>query len=315
MILVTGGAGFIGSHVCEKLIASGKNVVCVDNFNDYYDPRQKRDNIKELLKNQSFILEESDILDMPNMDEIFNKHKITEVIHLAARAGVRPSLKEPLLYFDVNVKGTILLLEMSRKYGVSNFIFGSSSSVYGDRNKVPFNEEDPTESQISPYASSKKFGELICRTYSELYGLNITCLRFFTVYGPRGRPDMAPFKFLDSIIHDKEIQMYGDGSTERDYTYVADIVDGILAALDRKLRYEIINLGNSDPVSLREFIGIIESIAGKKAKIVQVKMPLGDVQRTCADITKAQQMLAHNPKTDIKEGMKKFSDWYRNQRL
>ena len=297
MILVTGGAGFIGSHTCERLLKEGHTVVCADNFNDSYDPKQKRDNI----------------LDDVKLARLFKEHKISKIIHLAARAGVRPSLREPCLYFDVNVKGTINLLELAKQQDVENFIFGSSSSVYGNSSKVPFSETDATESQISPYAASKKCGELLCRTYSEIYGLNITCLRFFTVYGPRGRPDMAPFKFFDSIYNGREIEMYGDGTSERDYTYIADIVDGIVRALDRKFRYEIFNLGGSDPISLRRFISVIEEVAGKKAHIIQRPIPLGDVQRTYADISKAGRLLGYKPKTDITEGMRQFASWYHSR--
>jgi UDP-glucuronate 4-epimerase len=315
MILVTGGAGFIGSHVCERLLSDRQKVVCLDNFNDYYDPKQKRNNISAFMSNPDFALEEVDILDQARLEDVFKRHSPTDVIHLAARAGVRPSLKEPSLYFDVNVKGTINLLELSKGSKVRNFVFGSSSSVYGDRSRVPFIETDQTESQISPYASSKKCGELICRTYSEIYGLNITCLRFFTVYGPRGRPDMAPFKFFDSIYNGKEIEMYGDGTSERDYTYVTDIVDGIMSALDKCFRYEIFNLGNSSPVSLKEFISIIEDVAGKEPRIIRKEAPLGDVQRTFADISKSENMLGYRPKVSIKEGMQKFAAWYTSQRL
>ncbi|MBU0757588.1 MAG: SDR family NAD(P)-dependent oxidoreductase [Nanoarchaeota archaeon] len=310
-ILVTGAAGFIGSSTCEKLIKKKYIVVGVDNLNDYYSPKVKLRNVNEIKKDPKFRLYQTDIRDFNGIEKIFAQNKIDKVIHLAARAGVRPSLEQPRLYFDVNVNGTLILLELAKEFKVKNFVFASSSSVYGENKKVPFSEEDLTEDQISPYASSKKSGELICRTYSHLFNMNVSCLRFFTVYGPRGRPDMAPFIFTDLISKGRTIDMYGDGTSKRDYTYIDDITDGIIGALEKDFRFEIFNLGNSDPIPLKNFISIIEKNLGKKAKIKKKPMQQGDVLITYADIAKAKKMLGYNPKTDIEQGMKKFIEWYK----
>jgi UDP-glucuronate 4-epimerase len=310
MILVTGGAGFIGSHVCDRLLKLGHEIICLDNFNDYYNPEIKRKNIFHNLRNNKYFLEEIDIIDYEALKKIFSKYKIEKIIHLAARAGVRPSINKPMLYFDVNVKGTQNLLELARLYDIKTFIFGSSSSVYGNNTKIPFNEEDITENQISPYASTKKIGETLCKAYSEIYGINITCLRFFTVYGPRGRPDMAPYKFTDLIYRAEPIEMFGDGSSKRDYTYVGDIVEGIINALEKNYKFEIFNLGNSDPIELKKFISIIEIALNKKAKIIKKPIPLGDVKITYADITKSKKLLNYNPKTKLTEGIGNLVKWY-----
>ena len=312
-ILVTGGAGFIGSHVCDRLLNLNNKVVCVDNFNDYYSPYVKENNIKHNLSNPNFVLEKIDITDKDALSKVFLEHKIDKIVHLAARAGVRPSLIDPELYYNVNVKGTVNILECARLNNVKTIVFGSSSSVYGNNKKFPFSETDDTNNQISPYASTKKIGELICKNYSYQYNMNITCLRFFTVYGPRGRPDMAPYKFTKLIYNDEEIQMYGDGSSKRDYTYVEDIVRGIVASLDKEFRFEIINLGNSNPIFLKDFIKIIELALNKKAKIIKKPMPKGDVNLTYADISKAKDLLGYDPKTPIKQGIKKLVDWFINQ--
>ena len=310
-ILVTGGAGFIGSHVCDALLEKEKKVVCLDNFNDYYDPEKKKKNIEHNLKKKNFSVEKVDITNFDDLKKVFQKYKIDKMIHLAARAGVRPSIEQPRLYFKVNIQGTLNLLELCKEFNIKTFIFGSSSSVYGNNKKIPFSESDITENQISPYASSKKAGEQLCRMYSKFYDINITCLRFFTVYGPRGRPDMAPYKFTKLIYKDKPITMYGDGTSKRDYTFIADIVSGILSATEKQFKFEIINLGNSDPIQLKEFIEIIESILEKKAVINQKEMPPGDVDITYADISKAKKLLNYDPSTDIKTGMKKFIKWYK----
>ena len=312
-IMVTGGAGFIGSHTCDALLKKGKKVLCLDNFNDYYSPKIKKKHIKHNIENSNFILKKADIRDYEKLDEIFKKHKIKKIIHLAARAGVRPSLENSKLYFDVNVMGTLNLLEMAKKHNIKTFIFGSSSSVYGDNKKTPFKESDLTENQISPYASTKKINELMCKTYSNLYNINCTCLRFFTVYGPRGRPDMAPYKFTDIIYNEKTIEMYGEGTSSRDYTYVTDLVDGIINALEKSYKYEIFNLGNSNPIELKKFINIIEKALDKKARIIKKPMPIGDVNTTYADISKSNKMLNYAPKIKIEEGIKKLVDWYTNE--
>lgn len=312
-ILVTGGAGFIGSHVCDALLAKGHSVICIDNFNDYYSPKTKEDNIGQNLDNLNFKLYRKDITYIDEMREIFQKESFDKVVHIAARAGVRPSIKDPLLYEETNIKGTLNLLELCKDFGIKHFIFASSSSVYGKNKKVPFSESDNVDKPISPYAATKKAGELMCYTYHHLYGINITCLRFFTVYGPRGRPDMAPYKFTKLIDEGKPIERYGDGTSKRDYTYIKDIVSGVLAAVDKEFGYEIINLGNSQTVMLNDFISVIEKCLGKKAEIIEKPMPAGDVPVTYADISKAKKILGYNPTTSIDEGIKEFIDWYIQQ--
>ncbi|MBS3098118.1 GDP-mannose 4,6-dehydratase [Candidatus Woesearchaeota archaeon] len=310
-ILVTGGAGFIGSHVCGKLLARNENVICVDNFNDYYDPIKKDGNIKGFLKNPNFKLYKGDIRNFDKLDGVFKENKIGKVVHLAAMVGVRYSIENPSIYSDVNVKGTKNLLKLGVEHKIKNFVFGSSSSIYGISKKIPFNENDGGI-QISPYANTKKEGEKLCKEYNKKYGLNVTCLRFFTVYGPNGRPDMAPYKFTKLIDEGKAIPVYGDGKTKRDYTYITDIVDGIIAALDKNFAFEIINLGDSNPIELRYFISLIEKNLGKKAKIKQEPMQPGDVPITFADISKAKKLLNYNPKVKIEEGIRMFVGWYKN---
>ncbi|MAG38832.1 epimerase [Candidatus Woesearchaeota archaeon] len=311
-ILVTGGAGFIGSHVCDKLLFEGFNVVCVDNFNKYYDPKIKNNNIRHNLKNKNYKCYKADIINYKKLAKIFSKHSIDKIIHLAARAGVRPSIKNPFIYEETNVKGTLNLLELARINNVKKFVFGSSSSVYGTNKKKPFSEKDSLNNIISPYAATKKMGEELCRSYHNLYNLNITCLRFFTVYGPRGRPDMAPYKFTNLINNSVPIEMYGDGNSARDYTYISDIVEGIISANKKTSGFEIINLGDSNPVKLKKFISIIEKEVGKKAIIKQREMPKGDVPITYADIKKADKLLKYKPKIKIEEGIKRFVEWYKN---
>jgi UDP-glucuronate 4-epimerase len=309
-ILVTGGAGFIGSHVCEELLKKGYSVLCIDNFNDYYDPRCKERNLNVFGKNPLFRLFRADILNRVKLEEIFSENHIDYVIHLAARAGVRPSFEQPDLYSDVNITGTANLLELAKKYKIKKFIFGSSSSVYGKNSKVPFCELDPVDNQISPYALTKKIGELLCKFYSDTYDISIACLRFFTVYGPRGRPDMAPYLFTNQIYQGKPIYVFGDGTSKRDYTYIGDIVHGILISLEKRFEFEIINLGDSNPIELNRFISIIEMNLNKKAHIIHKEMPKGDVPLTYADISKAHKLLGYKPKIKIEEGMKKFIRWY-----
>ena len=310
-VLVTGCAGFIGSHVCEKLVARENSVVCIDDFNDFYDPKAKKHNISGLKKSDRFALYKGDIRDFNFLKKVFKKEDIDKVIHLAARTGVRPSITDPVLYEEVNIKGTLNLLEVSKQHKIKNFVFGSSSSIYGLAKKVPFSETDDVDNMISPYAASKRAGEIMCNLYHNLYGMKITCLRFFTVYGPRGRPDMAPYKFMKLINDDHEIGMYGSGTSSRDYTFVSDIVAGIVAALDKNLEFEIINLGNSKPVKLKKFISIIEKQLGKKAEIKQLPEQQGDVPVTYANISKAKKLLGYSPKVSIKEGMKLFVKWYK----
>jgi UDP-glucuronate 4-epimerase len=310
-ILVTGGSGFIGSNLCEKLLQQGQKIINIDNFNDYYDPLVKRNNISKAILNLGYTLIEGDILDTKLLDNIFKSFDIDKVVHLAAIAGVRNSINNPINYVDVDIKGTVNLLEMCRKYNITKFIFASSSSVYG-ASKLPFKEDDSLTNQVSPYAASKYCGEVFCRTYNILYGMPIICLRFFTVYGPRQRPDMAIYKFTDLIDRDMEITVYGDGSSSMDYTYIDDITDGIVSSLELDCSFEIFNLGSSDPIKITELIKIIEEKLGKKAKIKFSDMQTGDVWHTYADITKSGTVLGYAPKTEISEGIGKFIDWYRN---
>ena len=313
-ILVTGGAGFIGSHLVEKLLSQGKNLVVIDNFNDFYQPAYKRENISMSIRDLNLMLYETDIRNMDACQEIFEKHRIEKIIHLAAYAGVRPSIERPLLYEDVNCKGTLNLLELSRRYKVKQFIFGSSSSVYCNNKKVPFSEDDPVNEPISPYAATKRAGELFCYNYYHLYNLSITCLRFFTVYGPRQRPDLAIRKFTERIDNNQPIAMYGDGTTQRDYTFFSDIIDGVVSALDKQFDFEIINLGDSKPIQLVRLIELIEQELGKKAQIDRLPEQPGDVHRTYADIRKAERLLNYHPKVSIEQGIRLFVAWHKERK-
>ena len=288
-ILVTGGAGFIGSHLCEHLLASGCRVVCLDNFDDFYNPNVKEQNVADLLKNNNFGLVRGDIRDEGVLKNIFEKNAVDCVVHLAAKAGVRPSILHPLEYMSVNVDGTVALLEAMRKAGVFRFIFGSSSSIYGNQVKTPFSETDDVSRPISPYAASKHSGELLSYTYHHLYGMDVACLRFFTVYGPRQRPDLAIHKFTQLALSGQPIPLYGDGGTRRDYTFVADIVQGISKLIDNKnWRYEVFNLGCGAPVTLLEMVHAVEQALGKPLEINFLGKQPGDVEQTHADIRKAQ---------------------------
>jgi len=310
-ILITGGAGFIGSHLVKKLIGKYK-IICVDNFNNYYDSRLKKDRIKNLLKNKNFKIYKADIADFKSLKNTFEKERIDTIIHLAAQAGVRYSLINPFVYEKTNVLGTLNLLELTKDYRVKKFIFASSSSVYGNNKKVPFSEDDKVDNPASLYGATKIAGEAICRSYHSLYKMPICALRFFTVYGPWGRPDMAYFKFTKAIFEDKPINVYNFGKLSRDFTYIDDIVEGILKAINYDFRFEIINLGNNRPLGLLHFIKVIEETTGKKAKKKMMGMQKGDVKRTWADIGKAKKLLSWQPKTNIKEGIKKFVEWYKN---
>ena len=314
-ILVTGGAGFIGSVLTDRLLERGDRVICIDSFDDFYDPALKRLNIAAALANSKFVLEEGDIRDQDFLDHLARRHAIDAVIHSAARAGVRPSIQNPRLYEDVNIKGTMNLLEMARRLEPENFVFLSSSSVYGVNDKVPFSETDFVDHPISPYAATKKACELICHTYHHLFGLNITCVRPFTVYGPRQRPEMAIHKFTRMIDEGKAIPMFGDGTSRRDYTYVDDLVDGVVRAVDRPLGYDVINLGEQDTISLRDLISLIEENLGKKAKIDQQPDQPGDVPLTFADISRARERLGYDPQVKVQEGVRRFVDWYRGKEV
>jgi UDP-glucuronate 4-epimerase len=313
-IIVTGGAGFIGSHLCEKLIDSGSKIICVDNFDNFYNPAIKENNLSGVIDGSYFKLYRSDICSFDQMEEIFSKNSIDMVIHLAARAGVRPSIEQPLLYEKVNILGTMNLLECCKRYNISKFIFASSSSVYGGNKKIPFSEEDNVDHPISPYAATKKAGELICYTYHNLYKISIFCFRFFNVYGPRQRPETAIHKFTRQILNGEDIEIYGDGSSSRDYTYIDDVISGILRSLDRIKGFEVINLGNSNTVKLIDLIRLIEITTGGKGQLKFVKNQPGDIFITYADIRKARKMLKYLPKTNIKDGLVKFVKWYKEKR-
>jgi len=312
-ILITGGAGFIGSHLSERIIGLGHRVICIDNFNDYYDPAIKEYNLKEIINNENFILYRADIVDRTAVREIFSAHNIDIVIHLAARAGVRPSLSNTVLYEKVNIEGTINLLECCRERAINRFIFASSSSVYGGNKKIPFSETDKVDFPVSPYAATKKSGELMCYTYHHLYDISIFAFRFFTVYGPRQRPEMAIHKFTRKILNGDPIEVYGDGSSSRDYTYIDDIVNGIIGSLDLVSGYEIINLGNSYPVKLSDLVELIEEKSGRKAVIKYAEPQPGDVFTTYADIEKAKMVIKYNPGTPIEKGLEYFMNWYREK--
>ncbi len=311
--LITGGAGFIGSHLSEALLKKNESIISLDNFDDYYDSSIKEENIRGFKNYPKFELYRSDIRDFKTLRNIFEKEKPDKIVHLAAKAGVRPSIKNPFIYEEVNIRGTLNLLELARRYKIENFVYASSSSVYGENKKIPFSENDPVNLPISPYAATKRAVELLCYSYYHLYNLSVTCLRFFTVYGPRGRPDMAPYKFTKLILEEKELPMFGNGDSQRDYTYIDDIIDGIIACLDKKLGYEIINLGNSYPISLKDFIRVIERATGKKAKIKKLPVQSGDMAITYADISKAKKLLGYNPKIKPEEGMRKFIKWYKEK--
>ena len=310
-ILITGAAGFIGSHLCERLLSNGTSVVGLDNFDAFYSKEIKKSNLAASLANDNFSFIEGDIRDDDCVENIFKKENIDAIIHLAAKAGVRPSIENPVEYQDVNINGTMVMLEAARKFDIKKFIFASSSSVYGNNKKVPFAESDNVDFPISPYAATKKAGELICHTYSHLYGIDMTCLRFFTVYGPRQRPDLAIHKFAKLIEAGKPIPVFGDGSMRRDFTYIDDIIDGVVSAVDKCQGYEIYNLGESRPVRLDKLIKEIEKALGKKAVINRLPKQPGDVFQTYADVTKAGQRLAYNPKTEIADGLMSFVKWLR----
>jgi len=311
-ILVTGGAGFIGSHLCERLLLSHHEVTCIDNFSDFYNPIIKERNIISISKFPNFSLQKVDITDYKASESIFMKKNFDLVIHLAAMAGVRPSIENPLYYNEVNVKGTLNLLELCRIFSIKKFIFSSSSSVYGNNKKVPFSEEDSVDFPISPYAMTKKAGELLCHTYHILHDMSIICLRLFTVYGPRQRPDLAIHKFTDLIMNGKEIPLYGKGETERDYTYIDDVIDGFISTIEYIFigkKFQIFNLGSSNTISLSQMIEVIEKVLKIKAKkLIMSKQP-GDVERTYADISKSHKYLNYNPKTAFEEGIIKFIEW------
>jgi UDP-glucuronate 4-epimerase len=315
-ILVTGGAGFIGSHLVDRLMGEGESLVTVvDNFNDFYDPALKRANIDRHIGRSELNLVEAEIGDWLAMNELFERGRFDLVVHLAARAGVRPSLEAPLDYEETNVQGTYVLLEAARRHGVPHFVFGSSSSVYGINSKVPFSEDDPIARPISPYAATKVAGEAACHAYSHLYDMRVVCLRFFTVYGARQRPDLAIHKFARLIDGGRPLPFFGDGRTRRDYTYIDDIISGVVAAINYEAsRFEVINLGESETVELGRLVELLEAALDKKAIIDRQPAQPGDVPITYADISKARRLLGYDPRTKIEDGIDKFARWFMEKR-
>lgn len=315
---VTGGAGFIGSNLVEKLLNLHLKVVVIDNFCDFYDPKIKEDNIKEYLLNPNFKLYKGDIRDYDLLNTIFSENKIDLIIHLAAMAGVRPSIENPILYQEVNGIGTQNVLEIAKRYNIKNLVMASSSSVYGNSKEVPFKEDMVVDYAISPYAATKKSNEVMAHVYHKLYQMNIVMLRFFTVFGPRQRPDLAINKFVRLMLEGKEIPMYGDGTTSRDYTYVDDVVDGIIKSISyietHNEVYEIMNIGNSNPISLNEMIETIGKVLKVNFKIKKLPMQLGDVNRTYADISKAKKLIGYEPKINFEEGIIRFVKWYEEKK-
>ncbi|HEX5043084.1 MAG TPA: GDP-mannose 4,6-dehydratase [Candidatus Polarisedimenticolaceae bacterium] len=311
-VLVTGGAGFIGSHLVAALLGDGREVVVLDDFDDFYDPSIKRRNVAALAAPRLRVVE-GDIRDAALVDRVFAEGRFHSVIHLAARAGVRPSIEQAALYTSVNLDGTTCLLEAARRHGVERFVFGSSSSVYGNNPKVPFAEDDPVDHPVSPYAATKKAGELLCHTHHHLYGMDVACLRFFTVYGPRQRPEMAIHKFTRLLWQGKEVEQFGDGTTARDYTYVSDIVDGILRAWERCRGYRVYNLGGSRTVTLRDLLHKIAERLQMPVRVRALPPQPGDVERTWADVSRAREELGWEPRVDLDSGLDLFVDWFRRE--
>ncbi len=314
-ILVTGAAGFIGSHVAAKLVSRGDGVVGLDDFNDFYDPSIKRRNVAELGSTSSgrFSCVEGDFRDAATLDRVFAQTAFDTVVHLGAWAGVRPSIARPALYMDVNVRGTVELMEAMRRAKVRKLVFASSSSVYGGRTNVPFRETDPVDHPISPYAASKKAGEVLCHAWHHLHGFDVAALRFFTVYGPRQRPEMAIHKFATQMVRGEEIPVYGDGQSERDYTYIDDIVQGVVAATDRVKGYEVYNLGEERTTRLDELVEKLARALDVTPRIRRERDQPGDVPRTCADVSKAKSMLGYRPSTSIDVGLERFVEWFRRE--
>lgn len=314
-ILVTGAAGFIGSHVCAALLRDGRRVVGLDNFNDYYSPARKRENVREIAQEApgaGLELVEGDLRDRDGVRRLFVEHRFDAVVHLAAMAGVRASVADPFLYYEVNLTATLGLLELAREFGKPNFVFASTSSAYGQSDALPWVETDSADRPLAPYPASKRSAELLGHAYHHLHGLDFTALRFFTVYGPRSRPDMMAYKVMDSLERGTQIELYDGGRLKRDWTYVADIVSGVCAAVDRRLGYEIVNLGRGEPVLVSDFLAELERCAGKKANTLSAPMPRADVEATCADIGKARRLLGYDPKVPVAEGARLSYEWFRS---
>lgn len=314
-VLVTGAAGFIGSHVAETLLARGDTVTGLDNFNDYYSPARKRANAALLTTHPRFTLREADVRDADGMEHVCAQGAFDVIIHLAAMAGVRYSIEHAPLYVDVNVRGTVNLLEAARKTGTPHFVFASTSSVYGRTDRLPFKEDDHLGRPLAPYPATKIAGEVMGHTYHNLFGLSFTALRFFSVYGPRGRPDMMPYIITDSIVHERKFMLYNAGEMYRDWTYIADIVSGVVAAMDRPLGYETINLGRGEPVRMADFVELVEELVGKSARMTTPPAPPSEPPITYADISKAHSLLGYDPRIPVTEGMRRFWEWYRSEVL
>ena len=315
-ILLTGAAGFIGSNAASSLLERGDLVVGIDNLNDYYDPTRKRANLQEVRDAapdvDRFVFRRIDVRDVDRIEALYAEYRFDAVIHLAAMAGVRASIEEPRLYFDVNLGGTLNLLEAGRRHGQPTFVFASTSSAYGHTEVIPFIETDHADRPLAPYPASKRAAELLGYSYFHLFEQDFTALRFFTVYGPRGRPDMMAYKVLDNIFADREVPLYNGGRMHRDWTYVDDIVQGVICAADRRLGYEIINLGRGEPTLLSDFVRLIEAEAGRSASLIEKPMPAADIAYTYADITKARKLLGYDPKTSVHRGVGEFFRWYRH---
>lgn len=312
-VIVTGAAGFIGSHVAEKLARRGDEVIGLDNFNDYYDPARKRANERRLQVYPNFRMIEADIRDRQHVFDLFEAEKFEAVAHLAAMAGVRKAIEDPELYVQVDYNGTQNLMDAARAFRINNFVFASTSSVYGDTKQIPFIETDPCDRPLQPYAAAKRAAEILGFSYYHLFKLNFTVIRFFTVYGPHGRPDMMAYLVADSITKGKPVPLYEGGQMWRDWTFVDDITDGVVAAVDQPLGYEVLNLGRGEPVLLKDFVEVLEDLAGKDANLVDTPKIAADVIRTYADISKARQLLGYNPQVSVAEGVRAFWDWYRSQ--
>jgi UDP-glucuronate 4-epimerase len=313
--LITGGAGFIGSTLVDRLLAAGERVTVLDNFDPFYDRARKETNLVAAARSPKFRLVEGDINDPEALDRAWDQGSADVIVHLAARAGVRPSIEDPAGYARVNVEGSVQLLEKAKTRPQTRFIFASSSSVYGDRSDAPFRETDRVDDPISPYAATKKAGELLCHTYHHLYGLPVTCLRFFTAYGPRNRPDLAIAKFVGLIDADRPIPVFGDGASRRDYTFIDDIVDGVVRAAERCRGYAVYNLGNAQPVTLLELVEAIGEALGKEPRIRRLPSQPGDVRQTFADVSLARKELGYAPTTRLRDGLRRYIDWYRSEGL
>lgn len=312
-VLLTGAAGFVGSHLADALLARGDEVCALDNFNAYYDPARKERNIQSALKNPRYKMHRVDLRDYEGLQVLFERERPDKICHIAGMAGVRYSVAHPMLYEEVNVRGTLHLLELAQKSRIEHVVIASSSSVYGGRTTVPFSEEDPVDRPLHPYAATKRATELLGYTYHNLYGIKLTALRFFTVYGPRNRPDMAVFLFTNAIDRDEPLKLFGDGTARRDWTFVGDTVNGVLASLDRPFDYEIINLGNSHTQAEMDLIRAAEQALGKKAKILHLERPASEPRITYADISKARRLLNFEPATPFEEGYARFFEWYQRE--